>query len=169
MLASSSFVTPAMDGLQIVGIEKSFGENRAVSGVSFDVKPGETVAVLGPSGCGKSTLLSIISGLEKADRGDLFWNGISIEDIPTHKRGFGLMFQDFALFPHMDVYENVAFGLRMSSLVGVRDPVACGAGFGTGEAAQIRAKRCQYIIWRRAAANSASSIARAAAQAAHAR
>jgi len=105
-----------MDGLQIVGIEKSFGETRAVYGVSFDVKLAEIVAVLGPSGCGKSTILSIISGLEKADRGELYWNGSSMEGVPTHKRGFGLMFQDFALFPHMNVYDNVAFGLRMSGL-----------------------------------------------------
>jgi len=68
---------------------------------------------LGPSGCGKSTLLSIIAGLENPDQGSVFWNGNSINGIPTHKRGFGLMFQDYMLFPHKNVYANVAFGLEM--------------------------------------------------------
>ena len=105
-----------MDGLQLIGIEKSFGKTRAVSGVSFDVRMKETVAILGPSGCGKSTVLSIIAGLEHADQGEIYWNGASMKDVPTHQRGFGLMFQDYALFPHMDVFDNIAFGLRMSGM-----------------------------------------------------
>ena len=103
-----------MDGLQIIEIEKSFGETRAVSGVSFDVRLEETVAILGPSGCGKSTVLLMIAGLEHADRGEIYWNGASLKSVPTHQRGFGLMFQDYALFPHMNIFDNVAFGLRMS-------------------------------------------------------
>jgi ABC-type Fe3+/spermidine/putrescine transport system ATPase subunit len=102
--------------LQIIDIYKSFGPKSALAGVSFAVQPGETIAILGPSGCGKSTLLSIIAGLETPDRGELNWAGVSLAGIPPHRRGFGLMFQDFALFPHKNVFENVAFGLRLQGL-----------------------------------------------------
>jgi ABC-type Fe3+/spermidine/putrescine transport system ATPase subunit len=99
--------------LTVVGLHKSFGATRALNGVSFDVADGEIVAVLGPSGCGKSTLLSLIAGLELPDEGDVLWDGVSLRFTPPHRRGFGLMFQDFALFPHLTVFDNVAFGLRM--------------------------------------------------------
>jgi ABC-type Fe3+/spermidine/putrescine transport system ATPase subunit len=105
-----------MKGLSLQNLEKSFNHKRAVEGVSFDVLPGEIVAVLGPSGCGKSTLLNLIAGLEAADSGDVLWDGESLKNVPPHQRGFGLMFQDFALFPHRNVFENVAFGLRMAHL-----------------------------------------------------
>ncbi len=101
-------------GLTISKIHKSFGSQVALAGVSFQVDRGEIVAVLGPSGCGKSTLLGIIAGLEKPDQGEVCWAGASLTGLPTHLRGFGLMFQDFALFPHQDVFENIAFGLRMA-------------------------------------------------------
>jgi ABC-type Fe3+/spermidine/putrescine transport system ATPase subunit len=78
------------------------------------VAEGEIIALLGPSGCGKSTLLFLIAGLEKPDHGVISWLGQDLAGIPSHRRGFGLMFQDYALFPHMDVYENIAFGLRMN-------------------------------------------------------
>ena len=105
-----------MPGLKLEDIHKSFGETHAVNGVSFEVAQGEIVALLGPSGCGKSTILAIIAGLEPPDRGELYWDGASLKDVPTNKRGFGLMFQDFALFPHMNVSDNVAFGLKMLQL-----------------------------------------------------
>ncbi len=105
-----------MTGLELVNIYKAFGETRAVNGVSFGVAQREIVALLGPSGCGKSTILAIIAGLLHPDQGELFWNGASLKDVPTHKRDFGLMFQDFALFPHMNVSDNVAFGLKMLSI-----------------------------------------------------
>jgi ABC-type Fe3+/spermidine/putrescine transport system ATPase subunit len=101
-------------GLTLIQIDKTFGGLAALKGVSFQVARSEIVAVLGPSGCGKSTLLGIIAGLEKPDRGEVRWGGASLTDLPTHQRGFGLMFQDFALFPHQDVFENIAFGLRMA-------------------------------------------------------
>ncbi len=82
----------------------------------FTVSDQEIIGLLGPSGCGKSTVLSVVAGLEKPDRGVVKWNGKSLEDVPTHKRGFGLMFQDFALFPHQDTYNNIAFGLRMQGM-----------------------------------------------------
>jgi ABC-type Fe3+/spermidine/putrescine transport system ATPase subunit len=105
-----------MAGLKIKNIHKSFNMTHALMGVSFDVVEGEIVAVLGPSGCGKSTLLSIIAGLENPDQGEVFWNGQSLDGIPTHKRGFGLMFQDYMLFPHKNVHANIAFGLQMLNL-----------------------------------------------------
>ena len=102
--------------LDVVDVTKSFGAKLAVRGLSLSVAPGEVVAVLGPSGCGKSTLLSLIAGLEAPDTGDVRWSGDSVLATPTHLRGFGLMFQDYALFPHRDVFANVAFGLRMQGL-----------------------------------------------------
>src|SRR4029077_5696812 len=103
----------AMPQLEVVGFRKSFGARSAVDGVSFNVAEGEVLALLGPSGSGKSTLLSLIAGLEAPDAGDLLWDGQSLLAIPTHQRGCGLMFQDYALFPHKDVTANVGFGLRM--------------------------------------------------------
>jgi len=102
--------------LSIQNISKSFGNTQALDKISFDVDEGEIVVLLGPSGCGKSTLLAIIAGLEIPDHGELRWNGISLANTPPHLREFGLMFQDFALFPHMNVYANVAFGLKMAHL-----------------------------------------------------
>jgi len=102
-----------MKTLEVKNIHKSFGKTKALAGVSFDVAEGEILAVLGPSGCGKSTLLSVIAGLEIPDKGDVYWKGQNIAAVPPHKRGFGLMFQDFALFPHKDVFGNIAFGLQM--------------------------------------------------------
>ncbi|MBP1693725.1 MAG: putative transporter ATP-binding protein [Chloroflexi bacterium] len=99
--------------LNVSEIYKLFEKKQALAGVSFDVHSGEVMAILGPSGCGKSTLLSIIAGLEEADHGEIAWDGVSLSGIPAYRRGFGLMFQDFALFPHLNVFDNVAFGLRM--------------------------------------------------------
>ncbi|OGO33046.1 MAG: hypothetical protein A2Z16_14230 [Chloroflexi bacterium RBG_16_54_18] len=97
----------------MLDIRKAFGEKHALRGVSFEVPQGSTLAVLGPSGCGKSTLLSIIAGLEAPDGGDVLWDGDSLARIPPHRRNFGLMFQDFALFPHRNVFGNISFGLQM--------------------------------------------------------
>ncbi|MBT3240154.1 MAG: ABC transporter ATP-binding protein [Chloroflexi bacterium] len=94
-------------------LSKSFEDKKAVNNVSFELSQGEIVALLGPSGCGKSTLLNMIAGLEKADAGIIKWHGNDLADIEVHKRNFGLMFQDFALFPHKNVFHNVAFGLKM--------------------------------------------------------
>ncbi|MDX1435202.1 MAG: ABC transporter ATP-binding protein [Anaerolineales bacterium] len=105
-----------MDGLEVVRVSKSYDEVQALRSLSMAVLPAEIVAVLGPSGCGKSTLLSIIAGLETPDDGDVLWDGASLKSVPPHQRNFGLMFQDFALFPHMSVADNVAFGLRMSRM-----------------------------------------------------
>ena len=105
-----------MNGLTLNNIHKSFLSTTALGGVSFEVAQGEIVAVLGPSGCGKSTLLAIIAGLEAPDKGEVRWQGENLAGTPPHRRGFGLMFQDFALFPHMNVADNVGFGLRITPL-----------------------------------------------------
>ncbi len=102
-----------MAGLVIENVHKRFGETIALGGVSFEVTQGEIVAVLGPSGCGKSTLLSLVAGLEAMDAGRIVWGGQDMAGTPPHERGFGLMFQDYALFPHKNVFDNISFGLRM--------------------------------------------------------
>lgn len=99
--------------LSVKAIDVVLGGRTILDQASLNVADSEIVAVLGPSGSGKSTLLRAIAGLVRIEAGDIFWNGQSIVDIPTHRRGFGLMFQGFALFPHLTVGENVAFGLEM--------------------------------------------------------
>ena len=88
----------------------------ALRGVSLAVARGEIVCLLGPSGCGKTTLLRIVAGLEQADAGRVTFDGRDLADVPVYRRGFGLMFQEFALFPDKSVGQNVAFGLRMAGL-----------------------------------------------------
>jgi thiamine transport system ATP-binding protein len=92
-----------------------FGEKAALDGASLEVGAGEVVALLGPSGSGKSTLLRAIAGLESLDAGRILFNGSDLARVPVHERGFGLMFQSYALFPHLSVADNVAFGLRMKN------------------------------------------------------
>jgi len=94
-------------------VHKSYAATPALRGVSLTVAAGEIVVLLGPSGCGKTTLLRIIAGLEVADSGAVRWRGQDVGEIPVHRRGFGLVFQDYALFPHKSVAQNVVFGLRM--------------------------------------------------------
>ena len=99
--------------LVVSGLAKSYGKVVAVDHLSFHVKKGEFFGLLGPSGCGKSTTLKMIAGLEDPDRGDIFLKGRRINDIPVHRRQTAMVFQNYALFPHMTVFNNVAFGLRM--------------------------------------------------------
>ncbi len=102
--------------LEVLNIRKTYEGRPLLRGISFQVGQGETLGLLGPSGSGKSTLLRIIAGLEQPESGQVLWNGEDLANVPVHKRNFGLMFQDYALFPHRNVYENVAFGLRMQRL-----------------------------------------------------
>lgn len=99
--------------LEVTDIHKTYTGQPLLRGVSFRVDRGETVCLLGPSGSGKSTLLRIIAGLESPERGEIRWMGEDITHRPPHLRRMGLVFQDYALFPHLNVAENVAFGLRM--------------------------------------------------------
>ncbi|MDQ3448501.1 MAG: ATP-binding cassette domain-containing protein, partial [Chloroflexota bacterium] len=106
--------------LTVEGVSLRYGELQVLDAIDLTVADGELVTVLGPSGSGKSTLLRVIAGLAIPDRGSVHWDGHDLARIPVHERGFGLMFQDFALFPHRDVFENVAFGLRMQGRDSVR-------------------------------------------------
>ena len=102
--------------LEVQQIFKSYEGKPLLNEISFKVDTGETVCLLGASGSGKSTLLRIISGLEDADSGSVLFNGMDLSSRPAHLRDFGLVFQDYALFPHLNVNENVAFGLKMRRL-----------------------------------------------------
>jgi len=107
-----------VSGLAVRDLVVRFGATTAVAGVSLDVAPGTVVTLLGPSGCGKSTLLRAVAGLEPPSSGTLSWDGADLADVPAHRRGFGLMFQDGQLFPTRDVSGNVEFGLRMAGMPG---------------------------------------------------
>jgi len=91
---------------------KSFGENDVLRSLNLNAKNGEMLVLLGPSGCGKTTTLSIIAGLENEDRGDIYVDGARINNVPPEKRDIGFVFQNYALFPHLSVFENVRFGLK---------------------------------------------------------
>lgn len=102
--------------LEVHHIFKTYEGKPLLDDVSFTVADGETICLLGASGSGKSTLLRIIAGLEEADAGSVSFNGMDLAATPPHSRDFGLVFQDYALFPHLDVNANVAFGLKMRRL-----------------------------------------------------
>lgn len=97
--------------LRVRGVSRRYGTVRALDGVNLDLPAGRTVALLGPSGCGKSTLLRVLAGLEAPDEGTVRLDDRDLSGVPPQRRGVGMVFQDFALFPHLDVVGNVAFGL----------------------------------------------------------
>ncbi len=99
--------------IEIRNISKQFGDFQALRDVSLDIQSGELIALLGPSGCGKTTLLRIIAGLETPDTGSIHFSGEDTTDVHVRDRGVGFVFQHYALFRHMTVFENVAFGLRV--------------------------------------------------------
>src|SRR5882757_9026208 len=98
--------------LEIRGLSKSFGEHAALADIALDVEQGEFIAVLGPSGCGKTTLLRAIAGFLKADAGAIRIAGADVTGLPPYRRPLNTVFQNYALFPHMSVTENVAYGPR---------------------------------------------------------
>ncbi len=100
-------------GLILTDLQKAFGKTTAVEGISLTVRPGEFLTLLGPSGSGKSTTLMMIAGITESDSGTIVLDGKQIANLPTHRRSIGVVFQSYALFPHMNVFENVAFALRM--------------------------------------------------------
>jgi len=97
--------------LELRTIHKHFDTVKAVNDVSFTLKEGEVISLLGPSGCGKSTLLKLIAGLENPTQGQLFFESQNITQLSPQKRGFGMVFQDYALFPHLNVAKNISYGL----------------------------------------------------------
>src|SRR5262252_2114321 len=108
----------AADGqlLRIEGVVKNFGGFRAVDGVSLDIVAGEFFALLGPSGCGKTTLLRMLAGFETPDEGRILLNGKDIAKVLPHQRPVNMMFQSYALFPHLSVRDNIAFGLKRAGM-----------------------------------------------------
>ncbi|PRD63861.1 ABC transporter ATP-binding protein [Malikia granosa] len=103
-----------MSFLQLQGIEKYFGEHRAIKGIDLQIEKGEFVVFVGPSGCGKSTLLRLIAGLEAIDGGKLSLEGRDITRLPSSKRDLAMVFQSYALYPHMSVFENMSFALKLA-------------------------------------------------------
>jgi spermidine/putrescine transport system ATP-binding protein len=102
--------------IELKSVTKEFGDYKALCETNITIKNGEFITILGPSGCGKTTILRLISGFEKPDTGAIFINGKDVTDLPPEKRHLNMVFQSYALFPHMTVYENVAFGLRCKKI-----------------------------------------------------
>jgi ABC-type Fe3+/spermidine/putrescine transport system ATPase subunit len=102
--------------LRLEGLTRRFGTLAAVDGVSLEIPRGAFATLLGPSGCGKTTLLRLIAGFHEPDSGAIYLDGRRIDGVPAHQRGTGMVFQDYALFPHMRVFDNVAYGLRLARL-----------------------------------------------------
>lgn len=98
--------------LSLKNVKKSYDDTPVLKGISLDIKDGEIVSILGPSGCGKTTLLNLILGIVGADEGQIIFNGEDLTDVPMEKRGFNIVFQDYALFPNLNVYQNITYGLR---------------------------------------------------------
>lgn len=99
--------------IRLSGLKKQFDGEAVLKGIDLDIHDNEFVTLLGPSGCGKTTTLRIIGGFETADEGDVIFDGVRINDLPSHKRRVNTVFQKYSLFPHLNVYENIAFGLRL--------------------------------------------------------
>ena len=102
--------------IELKGISKSYDGEKVIDSMDLYIRDGEFITFLGPSGCGKTTTLRIIGGFETADEGSLYFDGTEISDVPAHKRNINTVFQKYALFPHLNVYENIAFPLRMKKL-----------------------------------------------------
>lgn len=101
-------------GVRFEHITKRFGSSKALSDVSFSINQGDFFTILGPSGCGKTSLLRILAGFDTPDSGKVFLNGKDITSVPANKRSVNTVFQHYSLFPHLDIWENIAFGLRIS-------------------------------------------------------
>jgi len=112
-LAAGSADTPL---LRIDAVVKKFGTFRAVDRLSLDIRAGEFFALLGPSGCGKTTLLRMLAGFETPDQGRILVDGKNIAQVPPHQRPVNMMFQNYALFPHLTVWDNIAFGLKRAGM-----------------------------------------------------
>ena len=114
--------------IRIAGVVKRFGAITAVDHADLTVDDGELFTLLGPSGCGKTTLLRLIAGFNAPDEGEIRFDGARVNEMPPDERGIGMVFQNYALWPHMTVFQNVAYGLKLRRLG--RDAVAARVGEG---------------------------------------
>jgi sn-glycerol 3-phosphate transport system ATP-binding protein len=105
-----------MASIEMRGVTKSFGDVKVIHGIDCTVDDGEFIVILGPSGCGKSTLLRIVAGLERATAGDVLIGGARVNDVDAKDRNIAMVFQNYALYPHMSVYDNMAYGLKIRGL-----------------------------------------------------
>jgi putative spermidine/putrescine transport system ATP-binding protein len=117
-MAPVTSARPAARTLDVEDLTVRYGQTLAVDGVTLAIEPGEVVALLGPSGCGKTTLLRVIAGFIRQSAGRVMVDGATIDHLPTNQRNIGIVFQNYALFPHMSVAENVAYGLRARGVRG---------------------------------------------------
>ena len=102
--------------LELKNLNKSYGEQKVLDNLSLNIKKNEFLTLLGPSGCGKTTTLKIIAGFENADSGELIFKNNDISTLPPYKRKVNTVFQKYALFPHMNIFDNIAFGLKLKKL-----------------------------------------------------
>ena len=105
-----------MADVKLTGVGKSFGDARILQNVNLDIRDGEFIVFVGPSGCGKSTLLRLIAGLEDITAGELRIGSRLVNDVPPAERGIAMVFQSYALYPHMNLYDNMAFGLQLNKM-----------------------------------------------------
>lgn len=109
--------------LKLENIKKSYDDTTVLDGINLEIQDGEIVSILGPSGCGKTTLLNLILGITDIDSGKILYNGEDLTNVPMEKRGFNIVFQDYALFPNLNVYENITYGLRNNPKISTKEEV----------------------------------------------
>ena len=103
-----------MSEISLKNLKKSFGKTEVIHDLSIDVKDGELIVIVGPSGCGKSTLLRMVAGLEDANQGDITIDGKKVNELEPMERNIAMVFQNYALYPHMSVFDNMAYGLKIA-------------------------------------------------------
>ena len=136
--------------IELKNLTKNFDDQQVLKGINLDIHHNEFLTLLGPSGCGKTTTLRIIAGFEEASSGEVLFDGMDISKIPAYKREINTVFQKYALFPHMNVFDNVAFGLNIKKMEG------CDQDQGRADAVHGRPGELwfqgRYFIVRRSAA-----------------
>ena len=105
-----------MSQISLQNLKKSFGETKVIHDLSIDVKDGELIVIVGPSGCGKSTLLRMVAGLEDANEGNILIDNKKVNELEPMERNIAMVFQNYALYPHMTVFENMAYGLKIAKI-----------------------------------------------------
>ena len=109
--------------LELIDVKKSYDGVTILNDVNFTVEDGEIISILGSSGSGKTTLLNIILGIKEVDKGKIIYNGTDVTDVPMEERGFNIVFQDYTLFPHLNAYENIVYGLKNKPDVSTKEEV----------------------------------------------